>query len=132
LLPQTVVNALHIPEASARAPMTVRTERLRHQEMLLVVDGCEHVPETSAVLIDVVLRAAAGLRVLATSRQALGAPGEALFAARPVPEPEAVLAPGPPSSTRHALFAARASTVVQEFAITTDNQTAVCVTRAAS
>ena len=128
LLPQNVINALHIPEASARAPITVLTEYLRHQQMLLVLDNCEHLLEACAVLIDAVLRAAAEVRVLATSRQALGVPGEALFVVPPlpVPEPDAVLSAG--AAVQYpamALFAERGSAVVREFAITTGNQAAV-------
>ncbi len=128
LLPQTVVNALRIPEASARAPMTILIEHLRHQQMLLVLDNCEHLLTDSAVLVDAVLRAAPELRVLATSRQALRVPGELLFAVPPlpVPAPGAGLSPG--AAIQYpalALFAERASAVVREFAITTDNQPAV-------
>ena len=128
LLPQTVVNALHIPEASARAPMTILIEHLRHQQMLLVLDNCEHLLTDSAMLVDAVLRAAPELRVLATSRQALRVPGELLFAVPPlpVPAPEAALSAG--AAIQYpalALFAERASAVVRQFAITTDNQPAV-------
>ncbi len=128
LLPQTVVTALHIPQASARAPMTILTEHLRHQQMLLVLDNCEHLLEGCAMLVDAVLRAAPQLRVLATSRQALRVPGESLFAVPPLPVPEPEAALGAGAAIQYpalALFADRASAVVREFTITTDNQAAV-------
>jgi non-specific serine/threonine protein kinase len=123
-----VVSALHVPEASARAPMTILTENLRDRQLLLVLDNCEHLLEGCAMLVDALLRVAPQLRVLTTSRQALRVPGESLFAVPPlpVPEPEAVLSAG--DAVQYpalALFAERASAVVREFAITTDNLAAV-------
>jgi non-specific serine/threonine protein kinase len=105
--------------------MTILSEYLRHRQMLLVLDDCEHLLGASAVLIDGVLRAAPELRVLVTSRQALGVPGESLFAVPPlpVPDPEAVLNAG--AAIQYptlALFAERASAAGREFAIITDNQ----------
>ncbi len=52
---------------------------LRGRAMLLVLDNCEHVLEGAAALADALLRHCPGLRVLATSRQALGVAGEAVF-----------------------------------------------------
>ena len=48
-------------------------EHLRHREMLLVLDNCEHVIEDAALFVDSVLRWCPGVRILATSRQSLGA-----------------------------------------------------------
>ena len=41
------------------------------RQLLLVLDNCEHLVDAVAKLADLLLRAAAGLRVLATSREAL-------------------------------------------------------------
>jgi predicted ATPase/DNA-binding CsgD family transcriptional regulator len=46
------------------------------RECLLVVDNCEHLLDAIAVLADVVLKEAPGVRLLATSRQPLGISGE--------------------------------------------------------
>ncbi|MEU4242074.1 BTAD domain-containing putative transcriptional regulator [Actinoplanes sp. NPDC026619] len=45
---------------------------------LLVVDNCEHVRASAAETVDSLIRAVPGLRVLATSREPLGVPGETL------------------------------------------------------
>ena len=50
--------------------------RLRPAELLLVLDNCEHVLDACAELAGSLLRAAPGLRVLATSREPLGIVGE--------------------------------------------------------
>ena len=47
--------------------------------MLLIVDNCEHVHATASALVDRILRDAPGVRILATSRESLGVPGEAVI-----------------------------------------------------
>ena len=44
--------------------------------LLLVMDNCEHLLDACAQLVDALLRACPDLRVLATSREALGLTGE--------------------------------------------------------
>ncbi|MEP7359275.1 MAG: LuxR C-terminal-related transcriptional regulator, partial [Anaerolineales bacterium] len=57
-------------------------EHLRDKRLLLILDNCEHLVAASAQLAEQLLRAAPGLRVLATSREALGVVGETSY---PVP-----------------------------------------------
>ncbi|MEX1296370.1 MAG: adenylate/guanylate cyclase domain-containing protein [Candidatus Limnocylindrales bacterium] len=58
------------------------------RRMLLVVDNCEHVREAAATVIGEALRAAAGVSVLATSRESLGLPGEVEFRVPALPPPD--------------------------------------------
>lgn len=88
LLPHTVINALGISEQSTRNPMTVLDDYLRTRKLLLVVDNCEHLLEAAAELVDQLLRAASGLRILATSRQALRLAGEHVQPVPPLPVPD--------------------------------------------
>jgi predicted ATPase len=44
--------------------------------MLLVLDNCEHVVEGAASLVDALLDSCPDLRILATSREAVGVAGE--------------------------------------------------------
>jgi len=53
--------------------------RLRRGRSLLVLDNCEHVLEGCAELCAQLLASAAGLRILVTSREPLGIPGEVVF-----------------------------------------------------
>ncbi len=68
-------------------------ERLREvfggQQALLVLDNCEHLVDAAARLADDLLGACPGLSVLATSREALGIPGEALVPVGPLPDDDA-------------------------------------------
>jgi predicted ATPase len=52
------------------------TNFLKHKQMLLVLDNCEHVIDAAAILVEQVLKSAPGLQILATSREPLRAEGE--------------------------------------------------------
>jgi predicted ATPase/class 3 adenylate cyclase len=71
--------------ADASAPVAPQvTRRLRSRRALLVVDNCEHVIDEAAATIDDILGACPSIRVLATSREALGIDGERVYAVRPL------------------------------------------------
>ncbi|TWD79161.1 putative ATPase [Kribbella amoyensis] len=59
-------------------------EALRGRQMVLLLDNCEHVADAAAQLAETVLRAAPGVRVLATGQQVLGVPGEVVIAVPPL------------------------------------------------
>jgi predicted ATPase/DNA-binding SARP family transcriptional activator len=61
--------------------------RLRSAELLLVLDNCEHLLDACAQLAGGLLSSAPGLRVLATSREPLGVPGEAVCPVPPLALP---------------------------------------------
>lgn len=52
---------------------------IRHQQMLLVLDNCEHVLTMAAEVVDALVEACPNLRVLATSREGLGIEHEEAF-----------------------------------------------------
>lgn len=64
-------------------------EALRAQEVLVLLDNCEHVVGPIATLVEQMLAAAPGVRVLATSRVPLGVPGEHLHRVPPLDGPGA-------------------------------------------
>lgn len=72
------------------SPVDRLVTALRERRTLLVLDNCEHVVEAAAGLAELLLRAAPGLRVLATSREPLGPAGEALYLVEPLPQDAAV------------------------------------------
>ena len=63
-------------------------EFARDKALLLVLDNCEHLAEGCARLAGRLLRAARGLRILATSRELLGVPGEARWLVPPLAVPD--------------------------------------------
>ncbi len=56
---------------------------------MLVLDNGEHLVAACAALVQSLLAAAAGLRVLVTSREPLGVPGERVHVVRPLGVPAA-------------------------------------------
>ena len=60
-------------------------EALSVRDLLLVVDNCEHLRAAVAELVNAVLHAAPGVKVLATSREPLGVPGERQWGVDPLP-----------------------------------------------
>ena len=69
LVAQAVAVALGLQDRAGYAPAAALAEYLAGRQLLLVLDNCEHVVDAVAKLADVLLREAAGLRVLATSRE---------------------------------------------------------------
>jgi predicted ATPase/DNA-binding SARP family transcriptional activator len=95
-VPQTIMTALKLrgqvllakPTVSESVPALQRLrDAISGREMLLILDNCEHLIATAAEVADALLRAAPGLRLLATSREPLGIPGERLFAVEPLALP---------------------------------------------
>lgn len=65
-------------------------DALRAQRLLLVLDNCERLIEPVAELAGQLLRAAPGLRILATSQESLAIPGETVYPVDPLVQPDAV------------------------------------------
>ncbi|MER7247590.1 tetratricopeptide repeat protein [Kribbella sp. NPDC000426] len=59
-------------------------EHLHSKQLVLVLDNCEHLVSQCALLVDELLRDAADLRVLATSREPLRIPGETVWVVPPL------------------------------------------------
>jgi len=128
LVAQAVAEALGLQDRAGYAPDAALAEYLAGRQLLVVLDNCEHLTDAVAKLADMLLRAAAGLRVLATSREALNIMAETVLAVPPLPVPEA----GQPLTEAELevfpaarLFAERAAQVVPGFAVTEANAAAV-------
>ena len=127
LVAEAVAGALGLQDRAGYSPAASLAEYLAGRQLLLVLDNCEHLVDAAAKLTDLLLRAAAGLRVLATSRESLNMTGETVLAVPPLAAPEAgrlsvaELARFPAAG----LFAERAAQVVPGFALTGANMAAV-------
>jgi len=96
LLAEVVVAALELEDEAAgpgAPPPPPPAERLAgfvaDKALLLVLDNCEHLAAACAELVQRLLRAGPGPRVLATSREVLGVPGEAVWPVPPLAVPGA-------------------------------------------
>ena len=128
LVAQAVAGALGLQDRPGYSPAAALAEYLAGRQLLLVLDNCEHLVDAVAKLADLLLRAAAGLRVLATSREALTIDGEMVLAVPPLAAPEAgqpLTAAGLGVFPAVRLFAERAAQVVAGFAVTEANMAAV-------
>jgi predicted ATPase/transcriptional regulator with XRE-family HTH domain len=88
----TIVQTLGIHDGSA-LPFAARLKaHLRHLQMLLVLDNCEHVLDAMPLVAEV-LETAPGVKVLATSREVLrlSCEHELMVQPLPVPEPDQAL-----------------------------------------
>jgi predicted ATPase/DNA-binding SARP family transcriptional activator len=79
LVPQAVASALGVRDQQGEPLLTTLSDFLRPKSLLLVLDNCEHLVEACATLVEALLRACPNLRVLTTSREALGITGETLW-----------------------------------------------------
>ncbi len=102
-------------------------ELLAPQRALLVVDNCEHVLGAAGRLIGEVLRWCPGVRVLATSREALGMPGEVVWSVGPLELPADLGAAAESMHTSPAVevFVNRATAAAPGFSLDERNARAV-------
>jgi predicted ATPase/class 3 adenylate cyclase len=117
IIPDAVASALGVPVDSTVPAMERILAHMATRRALLVLDNCEHLIDDVAAATEKILRGCPELAVLATSREGLGVPGEALWRVPSlrVDEDEAAL---------H-LFAERARLVRPEFAVTDENRAVV-------
>ncbi|MGV9947589.1 protein kinase domain-containing protein [Rhodococcus aetherivorans] len=123
LVGEVVAAGLGIRNRSPK-PLQTLVEFLAARQMLLVLDNCEQVVDAAADLIETLLRTCPGLRILATSREILDVPGEAVLRVQPLTVPETDRQPslkGLPSYDAVTLFAERAAAAVPSFEVTADN-----------
>ncbi|MCL2532956.1 MAG: NB-ARC domain-containing protein, partial [Nocardiaceae bacterium] len=128
LVPDTVAAVFGLHDMATRSPMELLVEHLDGRDLLLVLDNCEHVVDAAAKVVDELLRECPGLRILATSRAALGVGGEALLRVQPLPAPDPDSPPALEALPRYEsvnLFVDRARAVVPDFAVTEDNRKAI-------
>jgi non-specific serine/threonine protein kinase len=78
-IPGAVAAALGVKDEPNKTTAEALGEALADGEFLLVLDNCEHVLDAVSALAGDLLRAAPGLRIIATSREALRVPGEHLW-----------------------------------------------------
>jgi predicted ATPase/class 3 adenylate cyclase len=100
---------------------------LRAKQLLLILDNCEHMVEACARITDLFLRTSPRMKILASSREALGISGEAVFRVPSLSLPDAVhITPEALAESESAqLFIERARAVDPKFTLTAKNATAV-------
>lgn len=115
LLPDTIANVLKVPGRRTGSRLDALLDELRDRCLLLVLDTCEHLPGACAELArKLLLLPCRDVRVLATSREPLRAPGGLTVTVGPLP-------------LRHAVtvFGRRAAEASPGFQITPGNRATV-------
>jgi predicted ATPase/class 3 adenylate cyclase len=79
LVPQTLLSIFNLREDSHRTALKVLINYLRPKTVLLILDNCEHLIETCAQISEDLLHACPKLKILASSREALGIAGEVSY-----------------------------------------------------
>jgi predicted ATPase/DNA-binding CsgD family transcriptional regulator len=123
LLARTVSEALGLPDEAAGGAAQVLAKNLAEQELLLILDTCEHLTEACAELAALLLSVAPGLRILATSRSPLGLPDEHTVLITPLEVPADDATAGYADAVT--LFVDRARAAVPDFALSPQNTPAV-------
>jgi predicted ATPase/DNA-binding winged helix-turn-helix (wHTH) protein len=125
MLAQTVAQALSITLAGSGTPAEQLVGALRGQQLLLVLDNCEHVVDAVSRLAGAIAAEAPGVHLLATSQELLNVGAEHVLRLGPLSLP----APGEsPEMRAHgavALFVGRAQASDPRFALGADNADAV-------
>jgi predicted ATPase/DNA-binding CsgD family transcriptional regulator len=124
LVDNAVMASLDLRDQAATEPRVLLLSYLADKELLLVLDNCEHLLEAAAGIVNEVVRAAPGIRVIATSREPLAVAGEHVLPIAPLQLPamddgalrrnEAVM-----------LFVERAAAAAGTFELTSANEAAV-------
>ncbi|HLK56982.1 MAG TPA: BTAD domain-containing putative transcriptional regulator, partial [Chthonomonadaceae bacterium] len=133
LAPQRVSEALGLSDKPDQSFQETLLDHLKPRQLLLLLDNCEHLLSACAPLAGEILQHCAGVRILATSRQALGIQGESLYQVPSLRQPdprdlpqdkkEIVAAVAGYDAVR--LFVERASAQRSDFALTEQNARAV-------
>jgi predicted ATPase/DNA-binding NarL/FixJ family response regulator len=120
-IPQAIAAALVVPEQPERSLLDTLLDALRLKEMALLLDNCEHLLPACADIAATLLRACPTVRILATSREPLGIPGETIWRVPPLSVPAATEVVSPTSLRQYEatqLFVERARASLPDFAPT--------------
>jgi predicted ATPase/DNA-binding CsgD family transcriptional regulator len=84
LVPAMVATVLGVRQAAGMSIVEAIAAWLSHQQVLLVLDNCEHVLDAVVQLCEAILVGADDIKVLATSREPLGLPEEVRYRLSPL------------------------------------------------
>ena len=128
LVAEGAARALDLRWGAGLSPAEALLDYLEPRETLLILDNCEHLIEACAGLADRLLRSCPGLKILATSREALSVPGERAWLVPSLSLPDAQEETTPGQLVRHEsvrLFVERAGAAAPGFKLDENNAPAV-------
>jgi non-specific serine/threonine protein kinase len=128
LIPSAISQALGYIEKNNLSPAERLIEGIANKRMLLVLDNCEHLIEDVAPLAASLLSSCSRLKILTTSREALGIPGEWLYSVPALDMPKEYSIVDVKTISEFpalVLFAERARAARSDFALNPENIRAV-------
>ncbi len=120
-----VATELGVPDRAGKPSLTHIIERFSSTPMLLVLDNCEHVVDAVTGFLSRLLRDCPAMKVLSTSREALGVTGERTVGVPPLSVPRDDSIESAREADAIALFVERAQDVRAGFALTARNVAAI-------
>jgi predicted ATPase len=87
LIAQAMARVFKQPEQASQSPLDAIEDYLTDQQLLLVLDNCEHLVDACAEICERLLQRCWRLHILATSREELHIPGEVVYAVSPLALP---------------------------------------------
>ena len=127
LVPMSIIQTLNVRLSSDISVMQNLLSYLQNKQLMLVLDNFEHVGE-ARVVVDEMLAAAPGLKVLVTSRVVLRLYGEYEFHVPPLDVPDVGIEIETEKLSQYGaiqLFVERARAVISEFALTSENASSI-------
>lgn len=85
----SIAQAVGVERLDENRPLEGLIARLRRRSLLLVLDNCEHLISQTAIVANALLKGCPGVRILATSREALKVEGERIYLVPPLDLPAA-------------------------------------------
>ncbi|MEO5880897.1 MAG: winged helix-turn-helix domain-containing protein [Caldimonas sp.] len=120
LVPNAIAQPLGIAVRDRDTAATALAAGLASRELLLVLDNCEHLLDAIAGVVDRLLHAAPGLRVLATSQEPLRTAAEQQYRINPLPVPLSASVPGADRFGSLLLFVTRVRAANPSFTLDKD------------
>jgi predicted ATPase/class 3 adenylate cyclase len=120
-VPSVISGALGIAPRAGRAALEALLDALVPQDILIVLDNCEHLIDACAKTADALLRRCLRVHLVATSREPLGINGEIIYRVPSLSLPASDEPVTPESSDAVALFVDRAR--AQGAGLTVDEET---------
>ncbi len=74
-----ILKVLNIQETPGRTVTDILIDNIKDKSLLLLLDNCEHLINACAEITEKLIRTINGIRIMATSREALNIPGEVVW-----------------------------------------------------
>jgi len=124
LVPRTTAITIGLREEPQRPVIDMLCDYLSIKKMLIILDNCEHLVDACANMAEQILRTAVDVRILASSREALGVAGEVTYRVPSLRLPDKDHLPSLEALNQYEavkLFIDRATAAQPTFAVTNEN-----------